>query len=214
MRVNPISDSLSFLVGNTPDHNALGPAKYILVALYFALLLGGIAAALVNWARDPAQRSGRALWIWLIRTLIGTMWFEESLWKLPLPVSGGLKFWTGELAKYSAFPWHAAFVRDVLTPNLGWLGPLVWLTETGLAVSLILGLATRLGGVVAALFTLNIWFGLYRDPGEWPWTYVFLIMACGLLALDRAGRSLGLDAIIQRRAWRRTLVLRAWRLAG
>ncbi len=212
MRANPISDSLSFLLGHTHDQDALGPAGYVLVAFYFALLLGGVAAALVNWTRDPAQRTARNVWIWLIRTLVGSMWFQGSLWKLPLPVSGGLKFWTGELAKYSAFAWHAAFVDGFLIPNLVWLGPLVWLAEMGMTVSLVLGLATRLGGLVGVLFTLNLCLGLYNDPTEWPWTYVFLIFLMALLALDRAGRGLGLDAIILRRTWRRRLVPRAWRI--
>ena len=42
MRTNPFLDSLHFLVGDTPDHDALGPAKYILVVLYAALLAGSI----------------------------------------------------------------------------------------------------------------------------------------------------------------------------
>ena len=66
----------------------------------------------------------------------------------------------------------------------------------------------RLGGLVGVLFTLNLWFGLYRDPGEWPWTYVFIIFVMAMLALDPAGRSLGLDAMILRRAGRRGFAAR------
>ncbi len=205
MRTNPITDSLSFLVGHTGDYDALGSAKYILVVLFLALLLGSIAAAALNWSRDVSQRSLRHVCVWLIRASMGAMWFQGSIWKLPLPVSGGLKFWTGQMVKYSAFPWHDWLVREVMVPNLGILGPLVYLTELGLAVSLILGLLTRLGGTVAALYTLNLWIGLYRHPTEWPWTYVFIIVVHLLLALDNAGRSLGLDAIIARCARRSRL---------
>ncbi len=45
MRTNPFYDSLLFLIGETPDHDALGSAKYLLVALYAASLIGSIAVA-------------------------------------------------------------------------------------------------------------------------------------------------------------------------
>ena len=41
MRTDPFSDSLQFLIGNTPDHQSIGPAKYLLVAVYWAALIGG-----------------------------------------------------------------------------------------------------------------------------------------------------------------------------
>ena len=43
---------------------------------------------------------------------------------------------------------------------------------------------------------LNLWPGLYSAPGEWPWTYFFLLVLMLIFALRRYGRSLGLDAII------------------
>ncbi len=91
MRTDPVRDSLLFLIGDTPDHNALGVAKYLLVLLYAALLIGGIAVAWANWSRDPAQRTGRNAAIWLFRMLIGTMWLQGSLWKLPWPVAGAFQ---------------------------------------------------------------------------------------------------------------------------
>jgi len=214
MRIDPCTDSLAFVMGNTADHDNLGSAKYILVALFVLLLVAGVAFAVINFAREPAQRTPRNLGIWLIRTFMGIMWFQGSLWKLPLPISGGLQYWTGEMAKYSTFAWHERLVRDVILPNLALLNPLVYLTELGLAASLILGLATRLGAWVAILFTLNLWVGLYRDPAEWPWTYIFIIFVHGFIALDRGGRSLGLDATLARRRLGATILGRAWRLAS
>ncbi len=218
MRTNPFLDSLYFLIGDTPDHNALGPAKYLLVVLYAALLVGGTVIAARNWSKDPAQRSGRNACVWLFRMLIGTMWLQGSLWKLPLPVSGGFQYWTGQLAEHSAFAAHAALIRDVFLPNIALLDPAVYLIETLLAASLMLGFAVRLAGVVGVLFTVNLWIGLYRNDAEWPWEYVFIIMTHAFFALDRVGQVLGLDAIIRRS---RTgllngpsLVGRAYRLAS
>ena len=201
MRTNPFYDSWLFLVGQTPDHDTLGGAKYLLALLYAALLIGGIAIAATAWARDPAQRNGRTLAIWLFRTLIGTMWLQGSLWKLPLPVAGGFQYWTGQLVEHSWLPAHAALVRDVLLPNIAILDPLVWVTETLLAASLMLGVGVRLAGLVGIAFTLNLWVGLYHRADEWPWNYVFLIFVHAFFILDRAGECLGLDAI-----WRRRLM--------
>src|SRR6266481_4058041 len=64
------------------------------------------------------------------------------------------------------------------------------------AVSLMLGVFVRLGGVVGALQIVNLWLGLYSAPGEWPWTYFFLLLLMLSFALHHYGRSLGLDAII------------------
>ncbi len=201
MRTNPFYDSWLFLIGQTPDHDALGSARYLLVALYAAALVGGVAVAARAWSRDPAQRNGRTLAIWLFRTLIGTMWLQGSLWKLPLPVAGGFQYWTGQLVEHSWLPAHAALVRDVLLPNIAILDPVVWLTETLLGLSLMLGFGVRLAGLVGIAFTLNLWVGLYHRGDEWPWNYIFLIFVHAFFVLDRAGECLGLDAL-----WRRRLM--------
>ena len=218
MRTNPFLDSLHFLIGDTPDHAALGWAKYLLVLLYAALLAGGIAVAWLNWFRDPAQRTARHAWIWLFRMLIGTMWLQGSLWKLPLPVSGGFTYWTTQLTEHSAFAAHAALIRDVFLANIAVLDPAVYLVETALAVSLMLGFAVRLAGLVGIVFTLNLWIGLYRNGAEWPWQYVFIILTHGFFVLDHAGRSLGLDAMIARSRSGllngRSFLARAYRLAA
>jgi len=199
MRTNPFYDSWLFLIGQTPDHDALGGAKYLLVALYAALLIGGIAVAVRAWSDDPAQRNGRTVAIWLFRTLIGTMWLQGSLWKLPLPVAGGFQYWTGQLVEHSWLPAHAALVRDVLLPDIAILDPVVWLTETLLGASLMLGFGVRLAGLVGIAFTVNLWVGLYHRADEWPWNYIFLIFVHAFFVLDHAGECLGLDALWGRR---------------
>jgi hypothetical protein len=65
---------------------------------------------------------------------------------------------------------------------------------------MILGFAVRGVGVLAILFVLQLWLGIYRpgDPAEWPWSYIFLAMLMFLFSLHAAGRSLGLDAWLHR----------------
>jgi len=80
------------------------------------------------------------------------------------------------------------------------IDPLVFLAELAFAVSLMLGVSVRLVAVVAAVYSLHLWLGLYRHPGEWPWNYMFLAIVHVQFAVYAAGRSLGVDALIRRRA--------------
>lgn len=202
MRTDPFSDSLQFLIGNTPDHDALGWAKYLLVALYWALLLSSMAVAARVWQRVPMQDDGRTVAIWLMRLMIGTMWFQGSIWKLPLPVSGGFRYWTEQLVEHSWLPAHASLVKDVLLPNIQVLDPVVWMTELLLATSFMLGIGVRFAGMVSAAFTANLWIGLYHRGDEWPWNYVFLVFLSLFFVLDRAGEKLGIDALRRERGAR------------
>jgi uncharacterized membrane protein YphA (DoxX/SURF4 family) len=197
---NPINDAFLFFTGATDDYLAIGPWRFLLVALYWALLLGGIYFAVRNWQEDPAQRTGTHLGTAIVRIMIGTMWFEGMLWKLPLPLSGGLEYWTQQEATRAAFEFHREFVTSFLLPNLRLFGPLVFLTELMFSVSLILGFAVRFVGVIGIFFVLQLWLGIYRagDPAEWPWSYLFLASLMFLFSLYAAGRSLGLDAWLRR----------------
>jgi hypothetical protein len=63
-----------------------------------------------------------------------------------------------------------------------------------------LGLFVRPMAAVGILFTLQLWLGLYQHPQEWPWEYMFLCFMMGFFLVDRAGMSLGLDALLAKRA--------------
>jgi hypothetical protein len=163
MRVNPFYDSWLFLIGEDAFHLGIGPWRYLLVALYWALAIASVYLAYRNWQADPAQRTKAHLGTWLARALIGTMWFEGSLWKLPIP-SGGFKYWLEQEGKYAAWGFYQDFVTSVLLPG----------------------------------FTAQLYIGLYRNPSEWPWAYVFIIVINWLFYIYAAGRSLGLDALLRR----------------
>jgi uncharacterized membrane protein YphA (DoxX/SURF4 family) len=199
---NPIVDAISFLTANTGDFNALGVWKYLILLLFYALLAGSLWLAVVNWREDPLQRDGTKLWLWFARLLVGCMWFQGTLWKLPFGRQNGLFYWTQQMAGRAAFDIHRAFVNDVILPNFEIVNVLVYFAELGFAVALMLGLFVRLGGLAAALFTVNLWLGIYNqrpgDPEEWPWSYMFLILLCGTFAVLAAGRSLGADAWLRR----------------
>ena len=104
------------------------------------------------------------------------------------------------MGKRAAFEVHREFVTGFLIPNLHLFGPFVFLAELAFAVSLILGLGVRLAGVLAILFVLHLWLGIYLpgNPAEWSWSYIFLAVLMFLFTLHAAGRSLGLDAWLRR----------------
>jgi len=218
MRANPINDFLTFLMGDTGDQNALGPYKYLTVALYLGLLVAGLVIAWVNWSRDPSQRTIKNLSIFAMRFIAAGMWYQGSLWKLPWPVNSGFRFWLDSTGKYSAFQFHSDIMTALFIPHVGIVQPLVYLLEIFLTASLMLGFAVRLSGLIAVVFTLNLWIGLYNDPTEWAWTYIGIVMAHGMFVASDAGRSLGLDNLLRR--WPiapltgNTLLARGYRLAS
>jgi uncharacterized membrane protein YphA (DoxX/SURF4 family) len=198
MPANPFTNVWQFLTGTTGDYLHQGNWRYLILALFWALLLASIAVAFKNWQEDPSQRSGRHLGIWLVRVLIGCLWFQGMLWKLPLPVSDGLQYWTEQETTNAAFEFHRAFMKDVVLPHMRVFGPIVFLAELAFAASMILGFAVRFVGVLAVAYTLQLWLGLYDSPSEWPWTYMCLAMLLFLFVIEGAGRSLGVDAWLRR----------------
>ena len=108
--MNPFTDTLGFLM------RAAWP-----IYAFWVLLVGSIVVALFNLASDPAQRTLRHVWMWLMRLFIGGLWWQQTLWKLPptytdnpVGVSGGLHYWIGEMVQHAAFEWQRAFVVQVI----------------------------------------------------------------------------------------------------
>ena len=200
MPKNPVTDVWQFLTATTDDYLALGGWRFLVLALFWSLMAASVIVVFRNWQEDPGQRTGRNIGIAIVRFLIGCMWFEGMLWKLPLPLSEGLQFWTEQEATRAAFELHRTLVKEFLLPHLSVFGPFVFLAELTFAASMILGLAVRAVGLLAILFVLQLWLGIYRpgDPAEWPWSYMFLALLMFLFVLESGGRCLGLDAWLRR----------------
>ena len=184
MRPDPLHDAVHFLT--RPDW---------FTPVFWLLLLAAIAIAALVWRREPAQRTPRNLGIWGLRVLMGAMWWQQTLWKIP-PNFDGLKFWMQQEADHAAIALQGALVRDVVLPNLAVFGPLVYLVELAIGVSLLLGLFSRAGALLGLLMGLNLWLGLYSADNEWPWTYMFLVMIQAWFVIDPPGRVLGADALL------------------
>ena len=187
MRTNPLFDSVKYIF-------VLNSWTTIVFDL---LLLAGIAIAILVYRRSPEQRNVRHVWIWLARTVMGAMWWQQVIWKTP-PTYGGLEFWTKEMVKYASTDLQRSFLTNVVLAHFSFFAPQVFLVEVMISATLLMGLWTRFGSFLGVLMGLNLSLGLYRSPGEWPWTYVFLIVVMGLFVSDPPGRSLGLDVLLAR----------------
>ena len=187
MRTNPFSNLLGFL---TQDEWT----SYV----FWVLIVSSIVIAAVNLFRNSEQRSLFHLWNWLARFLIGAMWWQQSVWKAP-PEFSGLHYWMEEMVKWASTPLQQWFVKDVVLEHYHFFAPQVYGFEVLVALSLIIGLFTRLGALLGMVMAINLWLGLYRSPGEWPWAYFFLIIIQIMFVIQRPGHSLGLDAILLQR---------------
>lgn len=142
----------------------------------------------------------------LVRIVIGVLWFGETRWKMP-PDFGcgpdgktGLCDWVGREVANPKFAWYKSFLVNFFQPNLHLFGWFVYFGELVIAILLILGLLTRLAGVLGAIQGFNLLIGLWVVPGEWFWTYVMLALINLVFTLTAAGRYIGLDALLHPRA--------------
>ena len=125
MRPNPLYDAVQFLTK---------PGWF--TPVFWLLLLASVVVAILVWRQQPEQRTVRYLGVWGLRVLMGSMWWQQTLWKIP-PNFGGLQYWMQQEADHAAIALQGALVRDVVLPNLGVFGPLVYLVELLIGVSLL-----------------------------------------------------------------------------
>src|SRR5215472_684232 len=134
MRTNPFSDALEFL---TPGEWT----SYV----FLLLTIASVVIAAINLRREASQRSVLHLWNWLARLLIGCMWWQQSLWKLPPTYtdnpdgSGGLRYWVDKMVDGAAFQIQSDFVHYVVQPYFLLFAPIVYSVEVLIGVSLITG---------------------------------------------------------------------------
>ena len=151
---------------------------------------------------DSSTRGAPGVSVGLFRIMFGLLWLDMGFQKAPWVVQDGHQFgwlygWLLREIQYPTFGWYQRFLQDVVLPNFTLFGYLTFFTEVALGVSLLLGLLTVLGGIGGALWQLNIAFGAYSVPGEWYWIWALLIAPHLVFAHSRAGRTLGVDALLR-----------------
>src|SRR5712691_3667770 len=211
MNPNPVTDVAGFL---TQPGWMTGAFWFLLIA---SLVIANYAVITIPWQRRFSHVAQ-----WTVRLLVGAMWWQQSLWRLPPYYTDHpeqpfgepeLAYWMMLMGKHAAIPLQADFVNQIVLPHFYLFAPVVYAAEVLTGVSLMLGTFVRFFALIGALQILNLWLGLYSAPGEWPWTYFFLLLLQLGCSVERDRRSLGIDAILAARpparreaGWRRRLL--------
>jgi uncharacterized membrane protein YphA (DoxX/SURF4 family) len=151
--------------------------------------------AAINVASQPQTANGLAI----VRVTIGAMFvwvFFENLGKglyTPTGYAGLIRHYIE--AGHSPAAWKA--VMALAANHAAMAAPMQALTEISLGILLIIGLLTRPAAFVAFLYLGSLWVSEWGT--SWIWELLVPVMASLGLAVGRAGRSWGIDALLARR---------------
>lgn len=126
----------------------------------------------------------------LVRIFVGYLWFQQLFWKLP-PTFGGLHTFVVREVNGTFLPGYGTIVQNVFLSNFGLLGTFTFIAELLVALSLMLGIFSRAGALLATLLALQLYVGLSNT--EWYWTYGMLVLLGLVLLPLPTGRRLGID---------------------
>jgi len=135
----------------------------------------------------------------LVRLTIGAMFiwvFFENLGK-GLYTAGGYSSLINYYIKASHSPAAWKAVMGLAANHAALAAPMQGLTEISLGILLVLGLLTRPAACVAFLFLGSLWISEWGT--SWIWELLVPVLASLGLALGRAGRAWGVDALLARR---------------
>ncbi len=161
-----------------------------------------------NWMKQDPEKFG----IILLRTVIAILWFSQAFVKLINRSDEknsdhdgfvGQLIWMKDTHPNS---FVASILEDVLIPNADFIVVLVIMTELFIALSLGLGLFTRLGAVVGTLMIVNLWI-LTLGWDEWFWTYPLIFFPHIIFILARSGREIGIDRVLAKKTDNRIIDL-------
>jgi hypothetical protein len=94
---------------------------------------------------------------------------------------------------------NAAFIENVVQPNIRWFGYVVWGTEAWIFLSMCLGFFSRLGALAAIGMSMQLMIGLAHTPNEWEWSYILMVLLAIAMFGLAPGRYFGLDRLLRPR---------------
>ena len=151
--------------------------------------------ATVSFAGEPQAANGLAL----VRLTIGTMFvwvFFENLGKglySPAGYAGLINYYIKSSHSPAAWKW----IMGLLASHAALAAPMQAMTEISLGILLVIGLLTRPVAFVAFLFLGSLWISEWGT--SWIWELLVPVLASLGLAVGRAGRAWGIDALLARR---------------
>ncbi len=151
--------------------------------------------ATVSFAGQPDAANGLAL----VRVTIGAMFvwvFFENLGKggyTPAGYAGVINYYIKASHSPAAWKW----VMGQMASHAAMVAPMQGATEISLGILLVIGLLTRPAAFVAFLFLASLWVSEWGT--SWIWELLVPVVASLGLAVGRAGRAWGIDALLARR---------------
>jgi hypothetical protein len=134
----------------------------------------------------------------IFRIAFGLLYLDMALQKAPWKDYGWLRGFIEQEIRHPTFQVVAAFLRDVVMPNLALFGMLTFVTEVALGLGLLTGTLTRLVAIAGFLWQVNIALQAFNVPGEWYWIWPLLTLPLFTFAASGAGRVAGVDALLRR----------------
>jgi uncharacterized membrane protein YphA (DoxX/SURF4 family) len=134
-----------------------------------------------------------------VRITIGAMFawvFFENLGKggyTPAGYAGVINYYIK--ASHSPASWK--WVMGLMASHAAMVAPMQAATEISLGILLVVGLLTRPAAIVAFLFLASLWVSEWGT--SWIWELLVPVLASLGLAVGRAGRAWGIDALLARR---------------
>ena len=152
-------------------------------------------SAAVSFAGQPDAANGLAL----VRMIVGAMFvsvFFENLGKgayTPAGYAGVINYYI----KNSHSPAAWKLVLGFMSSHAAMIAPGQAAMELSLGILLVVGLLTRPAALVAFLFLGSLWVTEWGT--SWIWELLVPVVASLGLAVGRAGRAWGIDALLARR---------------
>ena len=153
------------------------------------------ASPVQNVTHQPPAANGLAI----VRLTIGAMFvwvFFENLGKglyTPTGYAGLINYYIQH--SHSPVAWKA--VMAFMASHAAMAAPMQAMTEISLGILLIVGLLTRPLALVAFLYLGSLWMSEWGTA--WIWELLVPVLASLALAVGRAGRAWGVDALLARR---------------
>ncbi|MFY9528138.1 MAG: DoxX family membrane protein [Candidatus Acidiferrales bacterium] len=150
-------------------------------------------------ASEGAEQPDARIALALVRLTIGAMFvwvFFENLGKglyTPAGYSGLINYYIQH--GHAPAAWKAVMAEAA--SHAAMAAPMQALTEISLGILLVGGLLTRPVAFVAFLYLASLWMSEWGTA--WIWELLVPVLASFALAVGRAGRAWGVDALLARR---------------
>ena len=157
------------------------------------------ATSLRNDVTRVADQLQAANGLAIVRLTIGAMFvwvFFENLGK-GLYNPAGYASLINYYIKASHAPAAWKWVMGLMASHAAMAAPMQAATEISLGILLVIGLLTRPAAFVAFLFLASLWVSEWGT--SWIWELLVPVLASLGLAVGRAGRAWGIDALLAQR---------------